>query len=143
MSQEVQKGPSCFLNSFSEGCLGAAGSTRVPGLVNSLCLKDYIRTINPLYHLAKISKFSMLLITYRESVAASNLSASRSNLERRPYSMGDPGVQPAAVQWSSTGPGLSAIYGARELTPSHICIPTTGVHFFQTWLELGIDHHHG
>ena len=71
----------------------------VPDLVNGLCLKDYICAINPLYHLAKISKFSMLLITYQESVAASNLSASRSNLVRCPYSRGDPGVQE-----SSTGP---------------------------------------
>ena len=85
----------------------------VPDLVNSLCLKDYICVINPLYHLAKISKFSMLLIIYRESVAARNLSTSRSNLERCPYSRGDPDMQPTAVQGSSIGPGLSSIYGVR------------------------------
>ena len=83
----------------------------VPDLVNGLCLKDYICVIYPLYHLAKISKFRMLLITYRESVAARNLSASSSDPGRRPYSRGDPGVPPAAVQESSTGPGLSTIYG--------------------------------
>ena len=85
----------------------------VPDLVNGLCLKDYMCAINPLYHLAKISKFSMLLITYRECVAVRTLSTSRSNLERHPYSRGDPGVQPAAMQESSTGPGLSTIYGVR------------------------------
>ena len=74
-----------------------------PDSVNGLCLKDYICAINPLYHLAKISKFSMLLVTYRGSVAARNLSTSRSNLERRACSRGDPGVQPAAMQESSKG----------------------------------------
>ena len=85
----------------------------VPDLLNGLCLKDYIYAINPLYHLAKISKFSMLVITYRESVVARNLSISRSNLERCPCSRADPSVQSSAMQESSTGPGLSAIYGAR------------------------------
>ena len=85
----------------------------VSDLVNGLCLKDYMCTISPLYHLVRISKFSMLLITYQESVVARTLSASRSNLERHPYSRGDPGMQPAAMQESSTGPGLSTIYGVR------------------------------
>ena len=83
----------------------------VPDLVNSLVLKDYICAINPLHHLAKISKFSMLLVTHRGSVAARNLSASRSNLERRPCSRGDPGVQPTAMQESSKGSWLLTIYG--------------------------------
>ena len=62
MSHEVQKGPPYFPNSFSES-LGAAGPTRSPRLGQRLCLKDYIRAINPLYCLAKISKFNMLLTT--------------------------------------------------------------------------------
>ena len=33
-------------------------------LINSICLEDYIRAINPLYHLAEISKFSVQLIAY-------------------------------------------------------------------------------
>jgi len=42
--------------------------------VNQLCLKDYMCTINPLHHLAKIFKDSAhLLVTYQESVAARNL----------------------------------------------------------------------
>ena len=80
-----------------------AGSSPSPRLVNGLCRKDYICAINPLYHLAKISKFSMLLVTYRGSVVTRNLSASSSNLERRPCSRGDPGVQLTAVQESSKG----------------------------------------
>ena len=71
----------------------------VPDLVNDLCLKDCIRTINPLYHLAKISKFqsSYSQFTYQVSDTIRTLSASRSSLESHPYSRGDPGVQPAAV----------------------------------------------
>lgn len=78
----------------------------LPGLVNSLRLKHCMCAINPLYHIAKISRFSGLLITYQEAVVARDLSASWSGLEGCPYSRGDPGVQPAAVQESSTGPGL-------------------------------------
>lgn len=48
-------------------------------VVGGLYLKDYV--YNALYHLAKISKFSMLLITYQESVAGRNVSATRSNPE--------------------------------------------------------------
>lgn len=55
-----------------------------PNLVNGLCLKDEMCTINPLHNLVKISKFTMLLITYWASVMARNLSASRSNLEKHP-----------------------------------------------------------
>lgn len=83
-------------------------------LVNSLRLWDYMCTINSLYHLAKISKFIMLIITYQESAVARNLSSSRSHLERCPLKKGS-GVQPAAVQESSRGPGLSAIHGVRRL----------------------------
>lgn len=84
-----------------------------PDSVNCLCLKDYRCTVNPFYNLAKISKLIMLSITYRGSIAARNLSASRSNLERCPYSRGDSGVQPAAVQGSSMGPGLITSCGVR------------------------------
>lgn len=70
----------------------------VPDMVSGLCLKDYICTINTLYHLGKISKLSMLLITCRESIMAKNLSASRTNLGRHSCCRGDPGMQPAAVQ---------------------------------------------
>lgn len=53
----------------------------IPDLVSDLWLKDCICTIYPFYHLAKISKkFSTLLITYQDSVAARNPSASRSTL---------------------------------------------------------------
>ena len=87
----------------------------VPDLVNSLCLKDCMCTLNPLYHLAKISKFQHAYsqFTYQVANAIRILSASRSNLERHPYSRGDPGMQPAAVQETSMGPGLSTIYGVR------------------------------
>ena len=80
-----------------------------PDWVNGLCLKDYICKINPLYHLAKMAKFFMLLVTYRGSAAARNLSALRSNLGRLPYSRGDPGMETAAMQESSMGLGLSII----------------------------------
>lgn len=90
-----------------------ARSDLVSHLVSDLCLKDYICTINPLYHLDKISTFSMLLITYQGSVMARNLSASRSNFERCSYSRGDPGVQPTAMKKHSMGPELSAIDGVR------------------------------
>lgn len=85
----------------------------VPEMVSGLSLKDYICTINTLYHLGKISKLSTLLITCRESIVAKNLSASRTNLGRHSCWRGDPGMQPAAVQQSSAGPGLSAVYGVR------------------------------
>lgn len=38
----------------------------LPDLINILWLKDYLCSTNPLYHLAKISKFNMLFITYQE-----------------------------------------------------------------------------
>jgi len=83
-----------------------------PDFVNDLCLKDYLCTIRPLYHLAKITKFQCAYsqFTYRVSDAIKILSASRSNLERHPYSRGDPGVQPTATQENSTGSQLSTIY---------------------------------
>lgn len=62
LSPEVQKGPPCFLNFLPERSVGAAGSAPAPRL--GQCLKDYICTMNPLHHLAKISKFTMVLITY-------------------------------------------------------------------------------
>lgn len=68
----------------------------VPDLVSSFCLKDSMCTVNPLYPLAKISKFSMLLVTYQGPVAR-NLSALRSSFERCLCSRGDRGMQPAAV----------------------------------------------
>lgn len=52
-----------------------------------------------------------------------DLSGWRSNLERCPCPRRDPGVQPAAVQESSTGPGLAAIYREGWVTYGHICIP--------------------
>lgn len=64
-----------------------------PNLVSGLCLKDEMYTINPLYNLIKISKFSFLLITHWQSVVVRNLSALRSNIEKHPYSRGHPGVQ--------------------------------------------------
>jgi len=49
-----------------------------PELINGLCLKDHMCTINPLYHIAKIYKVSAhLLMTYRETVVARNLLTSR------------------------------------------------------------------
>lgn len=75
-------------------------------------LKNYLCATNPLYHVANFSKFSMLLITYQEPLVARNLSILRSDLERCPYPRGAPGVQPAAKQGSSAGPGLSTIYEA-------------------------------
>lgn len=54
--------------------------------------------INALYCLAKISKLSTLIITYQESVAARNLSASSNNPERHTSSRGDSGMQPTAMQ---------------------------------------------
>lgn len=59
---KIQERPSCVLNSFSERSLGTPGTDLSSGLVNSLCLKDYICVINPLYPLAEISKSNMLLI---------------------------------------------------------------------------------
>ena len=118
LHHEVQNGHPGFLN-FLERSLGGAGSVPSPRLGQRFISKGlYMCTINPFYHLVRISKFSMLLIIYREPSAARNISASRSNLERCPYSRGDPGmqpvgVQPAVMQRSSTGPGLSTIYGVR------------------------------
>lgn len=66
-------------------------------LVNILRVRDYMCTINPLYHLANISKFIMLINTYQESAVARNLSPSRSNLKRCPLKKRS-GVQPTAVQ---------------------------------------------
>lgn len=105
MGHEGQKRLLCFLN-FSERSLGAATSRLTLRFIS----EGYICAINPLYHLAMISKFSVLLITYLESVEPRNLSALRSNLEMCPYSRGDPGVKPTAVHDCSTGPGLSTIY---------------------------------
>ena len=81
----------------------------VPDLVSGLRLKDYMCAIMPLDHFAKISEFSMLLITYRESVAARNLSTLRSDLEPHPCSRRDAGTG----QESSTGRGLSNIYSLK------------------------------
>lgn len=86
----------------------------LPALVPAVdVLKNYLCAINLLYHVAKISKYIMLLITYQEPFVARNVSVLRSNLERCPYSRGDPDVQPAARQGSSASPGLSTIYGVR------------------------------
>lgn len=54
--------------------------------------------------LAKVSKFSMLLIIYGESVAARSLSTLRSNLERHLCSRGGELSRPWAVHylWSKT-----------------------------------------
>lgn len=43
--------------------LSRSASLLVPDMVSGLCLKDYMCTINTLYHLGKISKLSMLLIS--------------------------------------------------------------------------------
>lgn len=45
---------------------------------------------------------------------ARNLSFLRNNVEKHPSSRGDPGVQPTAVQESSTGPWLSTVYGVGQ-----------------------------
>lgn len=45
---------------------------------------------------------------------ARNLSFLRNNVEKHPCSRGDPGVQPTAVQKSSTGPWLSTVYGVGQ-----------------------------
>jgi len=83
LSHKAQKGVSCFLNSCSERNLGAAGSRLSPTLGQWFTSKGlYIYMINP--RLAKILKFSMLLVTYQESVVARSLSVSRSSLERHP-----------------------------------------------------------
>lgn len=94
----------------------------VPDLVNSLCLKDNICAINPLYHLVKITKFQTTYsqFSYQVSDAIKILSTSRSNLERHPYPRGDPGMQRAALQESSASPGLPAMYGVRWLNYSYI-----------------------
>ena len=42
LSHEVQNGPSCFLNSFSERSLGAAGSNLSPGLGQLFMAKGII-----------------------------------------------------------------------------------------------------
>lgn len=105
LSHEVQKGLLSILN-FSEGSSGVAWLKLSPRLVNSLCLKAYMCTVNPLYHLAKISRFSMLLITYRQCVTTRNLSALRSSLGRYPCWRGEPGMQPETMQESFTGPRL-------------------------------------
>lgn len=68
----------------------------IPDLVNGSCLNDYMGTINPLYHLGRISKFGILKITYQGSIqliifTARNLSTLRNDLERCPCSRGDPG----------------------------------------------------
>ena len=74
-------------------------------LVNGLPLTDYICTINPLYHSAKIAKFGTLLVTYRESVAARHLSALRNRtLHEHPRSMGGAGEWTTALQEQSKGP---------------------------------------
>lgn len=59
-SHEVQKGPHCFLDSFLRaGVLVCMDPDLVPDFVNDICLKDYMCTISPFYHLAKVSKFSV------------------------------------------------------------------------------------
>lgn len=95
-------------------------------------------TINTLHHLANISKFSRLLLTHQESVATRNLSTSMNKLERCPYSRGDPVVQPAALQESSTGPELSTAYKNN----SHLYMQTTEFSFIQTWLESDFDQYY-
>lgn len=67
----------------------------VPGLVTCICLKDYICTVCPLCHLAKISKFQCTSsqFTYWVSDKIRLLSASRSNLERCFCWRRDPGMQ--------------------------------------------------
>ena len=86
----------------------------VPDLVKSLCLKDYICTTNPIYHLAKISKFQCAYsqFTYQVSGTIRILSTLRSHFEKR-LSRGDLGMQSAAMQDCSMGLGLSTIYGVR------------------------------
>ncbi|XP_010189247.1 PREDICTED: oxysterol-binding protein-related protein 10-like, partial [Mesitornis unicolor] len=89
LSHKVQKGLPCFLNS-SERNLGVAGSNPSPRLSQQFVSKGlYVCTINPLYHVAKNAN--------RESVVARNLLTSSGNLERSPYSRGDPGMQPAVI----------------------------------------------
>lgn len=87
------------------------GPILVADLVNGLCLKDCSCTINLLYTLDKISMFITLM--YQEPVVAMNLSASRSNLERHPYSKGHPAMWRAAILEGVMGPGLPTIYGIK------------------------------
>lgn len=82
----------------------------VPDLIHGLCFKDCVCTMNPLYYLAKTSKFSMLLVTrnlLQQGISQAQGVALRGVLGSR----GDPGVQPPAMQKSSVGPGLSTSYG--------------------------------
>lgn len=63
----------------------------VSDLASDLCLKDYMCcAINPSHHLLNISKFSMLLTTYKNLLQQGNLSTSRRNLGRHRYSRGEP-----------------------------------------------------
>lgn len=79
----------------------------VPGLVTCICLKDYLCTICPFCHLAKISKFRRTYsqLTYWVSDMTRLLSASRSNLERCFCRRGDPGMQPLPRRKAQQAPG--------------------------------------
>lgn len=98
LSHEVQKYPFAFQAPAQRGVHLELDPDFIPDMVNGLCLSGYTCAINPLYHLAKMSKFSMLLLTYWGSVAARDLSTLRNNLKKHPHSMGDPVVQPAACR---------------------------------------------
>ncbi|XP_074423676.1 butyrophilin subfamily 1 member A1-like isoform X9 [Larus michahellis] len=114
LSPEVQKGPPGFLNSSSERSLAAAGSNPSPRLGQRFMSKGLYTRNQSLDPLAKMSKFSVLLVTYRESVAARNLSASRRRtLSERPHSRGDPVVQPLPCRRAQRALGLSTVYGLR------------------------------
>lgn len=91
----------------------------VPDLVNDLCLKDFLHTINLFLSLRQNFKVYHAFI-YWEPVVAMNFSASRRTLERHPYSEGDPAMQRAAILKSSRGPWLPTTYGIKW--DSHICI---------------------
>lgn len=87
----------------------------VPDLVSFLWLKDYICTIDSFYHIGKISKkFSILLITYQDSLAARSLSL-KEHLERHSCSRGVPIIQYTTMQKSSGGPVLHYLWRKREL----------------------------
>jgi len=68
----------------------------------------------------------MLISHLPGSDAIRILSTLRNNLERCPYSRGDPGTQPAVASGDLSGP-WAVHYRARWLTCSHIRIPAGGL----------------
>lgn len=113
---EVQKGPTCFLNSLSEKDLHAARSTANPRLGQWFMSKGYIyMPKQSSISLSRTSKFSRLLITYWESVRVMKNS--------QPWEVtlkGNPTQGEILACRTAQGP---PIYKVRWLTYSNICIP--------------------